>query len=632
MLENFAGPTEPTFIIPGQLWFDTTNAPNDVLKVRNQANDAWNNVLTVGVDLDFGGFKGINVGDATDPTDAMNQQSSDARYVELAGDTMVGALSMSGNLINFVTDPAAPQDVATKNYVDTRFVELAGDTMTGDLILNADPTVALQAATKDYVDTEIISVGDVRFVNVLGDIMAGFLTLNADPTIALHAATKNYVDISVGAVGGDGVVFSGIFDGFTDNGKLTLSRTEALPDVVITGLSIHSHDANDIVYISEIGEHLDNTAPENTQLFSQTSANVAFDVAAKLINLPNKRQFAIGSDFAGSTLTLGFAYPTETNRLEVFVNLLGGSTGGRKLVADERGVAVIGLVVDSLTQTQTFPSSATGLSDDATLFTFDITVDGAGPTGISIEGQDAQVYGENSEAAILISAANGLVTAMNAKFVAGGVSAVATFNIEDGEIQIFSDTTGGASSVVIADTGLFAALTPETIILNWTGITGASLPTGVTPGAYFDVTPTSLTTHRFWFSDGSTTAPADPGTLVAIAFTGAETPQVLSDLVVAALIGSDADFVGATNGGGATPIITMTLASVGAVPDIVDGAVPTFALLFVSVEGVTTSITSIGGVDHDYSEDGPALADSTSLTLTGGAPAASDEFEVVRIK
>ncbi len=76
----------------------------------------------------------------------------------------------------------------------------------------------------------------------------------------------------------------------------------------------------------------------------------------------------------------------------------------------------------------------------------------------------------------------------------------------------------------------------------------------------------------------------------------------------------------------------MTLASVGAVPDIVDGAVPTFALLFVSVEGVTTSITSIGGVDHDYSEDGPALADSTSLTLTGGAPAASDEFEVVRIK
>lgn len=38
---------------------------------------------------------------------------------------------------------------------DARYVDLAGDTMTGALVLNADPTVALGAATKQYVDNSM---------------------------------------------------------------------------------------------------------------------------------------------------------------------------------------------------------------------------------------------------------------------------------------------------------------------------------------------------------------------------------------------------------------------------------------------------------------------------------------------
>lgn len=42
-----------------------------------------------------------------------------ALKVSKAGDTMTGALNMSGNLINNVADPFSAQDVATKNYVDS---------------------------------------------------------------------------------------------------------------------------------------------------------------------------------------------------------------------------------------------------------------------------------------------------------------------------------------------------------------------------------------------------------------------------------------------------------------------------------------------------------------------------------
>lgn len=50
-------------------------------------------------------------------------------------------LSLSGEAIVFVT--AAAEDILVKS----------GDTMTGNLVLNADPSVALGAATKQYVDT-----------------------------------------------------------------------------------------------------------------------------------------------------------------------------------------------------------------------------------------------------------------------------------------------------------------------------------------------------------------------------------------------------------------------------------------------------------------------------------------------
>src|SRR6478609_4857794 len=119
----------------------------------------------------------------------------------------------SANLVSTVNivlpgNPTSGLQAATKQYVDTaaggaytkaqsdaQFVDVAGDTMTGHLSLPTGPAAA-NAVRKDYVDaadaTLTTSIGAKVAKN--GDTMTGALTLPADPTNPLHAATKQYVD------------------------------------------------------------------------------------------------------------------------------------------------------------------------------------------------------------------------------------------------------------------------------------------------------------------------------------------------------------------------------------------------------------------------------------------------------
>lgn len=153
----------------------------------------------------------------------------------------------------------------------------------------------------------------------------------------------------------------------------------------------------------------------------------------------------------------------------------------------------------------------------------------------------------------------------------------------------------------------------ESMTIDFTGINGAALPTGVTPGAWFDITtsPTAASanaTYRFWFSDGSTTAPAfTTETLVTIPFTGAETDQQISDLVVTAIVttSAEADFAGASNGGGTTQVVSLTLATVGNATDAVDGSVATGAA-FAITDGLTGAADPAPGgtgIQVDLSRD-----------------------------
>ena len=125
----------------------------------------------------------------------------------------------------------------------------------------------------------------------------------------------------------------------------------------------------------------------------------------------------------------------------------------------------------------------------------------------------------------------------------------------------------------------------ESISLDFIGIDGAALAIGAVPAAFFDIDSTT-TAYRIWFADGTTTMPAAGGrTLVASAFTGADTDIVVAGKLVTALVvtSGDADFAGFVNGG--TAIVTGTLGSVGNVTDPVDGTTATGATIASTTQG-----------------------------------------------
>jgi hypothetical protein len=119
--------------------------------------------------------------------------------LNLAGGTMTGNLVLNA-------DPTAALQASTKQYVDAvdsnlqsqlnSKLDLSGGTMTGDLVLHADPTAAMQPATKQYVDgvdSDLQSQINDK-LDLAGGTITGNLLLNANPSVALGAATKQYVD------------------------------------------------------------------------------------------------------------------------------------------------------------------------------------------------------------------------------------------------------------------------------------------------------------------------------------------------------------------------------------------------------------------------------------------------------
>jgi hypothetical protein len=188
--------------------------------------------------------------------------TGDARWVNVSGDTMTGALALAA-------DPTTNLQAATKQYVDAnkgldtptadaRYVNLTGDTMTGALMV-PDGTAATQALNTETADGRYVNVagdtmtgqlnlpdataptnalnqraGDARYVNVGGDTMTGFLTLNADPTTPLEAVTKQYVD-GLGDVYMHWVPYTGTGQAFTKqdltrDGDWTMVANKATTD------------------------------------------------------------------------------------------------------------------------------------------------------------------------------------------------------------------------------------------------------------------------------------------------------------------------------------------------------------------------------------------------------------------
>ena len=188
-----------------------------------------------------------------------NVQSQIDSKVNLAGDTMTGALTLSGA-------PTSALHAVTKQYVDdgdiaqlatiSSKLPLAGGTMTGSLTLAGSPTNTLHAATKAYVD----DTSSLR-VAKSGDTMTGALTLAGNPTAALHAASKDYVDSNLSS--------------HTNDASLHLTPAQ---NTFIDGVSITSAEVNQLSGVSS------NVQTQINGKFDKTGGTISGDVTMGATN------------------------------------------------------------------------------------------------------------------------------------------------------------------------------------------------------------------------------------------------------------------------------------------------------------------------------------------------------------
>jgi hypothetical protein len=150
-------------------------------------------------------------------TDSGNRFISDAQLSLLnnvASSTVLGHVKVGSNInvdaqgvislavsSSTVTGLLSSADWSTFNAKQDAIgytpVNLAGDTMLGALTLNGAPTADNHAATKAYADQQ-----DALAVKLAGSTMTGLLVLSADPAQNMGAATKQYVDGAVNNISG----------------------------------------------------------------------------------------------------------------------------------------------------------------------------------------------------------------------------------------------------------------------------------------------------------------------------------------------------------------------------------------------------------------------------------------------
>lgn len=114
--------------------------------------------------INMGNNKITNLANATVATDALNMQTGDARYVNVTGDTMTGALSMTSANITMT-------GTSTLQFTGTGQVDMG----TNKVVNLATPTTGTDATNKAYVDafvSGIVFLTPVKDPNVYNDVLS----------------------------------------------------------------------------------------------------------------------------------------------------------------------------------------------------------------------------------------------------------------------------------------------------------------------------------------------------------------------------------------------------------------------------------------------------------------------------
>lgn len=305
MLEHFANTTAPSYPIQGQIWYDSGAHRS---KVYN--GTSWDTLsLQVAGNIDAGGNRIINVANAINPTDAVNVQFGDARYLMLAGGAVTGATTFASTVgvsgvatfgsnviltgaaqLTLPNVPVATTDGANKDYVDSSiitgnatllaqaataaaalYIAKAGDTVPGLLTLmntggiNSAGPVSISDTLTTTGTAAIVGPLNVTGMSTFSNVLHidsssiqldGTATFNANnnfiqnvpmPLLGTDAVNKAYVDAAVAGAGGGGSNLTAV-DYDASTGTITL-HIAASPDIIMSGNVapfVHTQDASTV--------------------------------------------------------------------------------------------------------------------------------------------------------------------------------------------------------------------------------------------------------------------------------------------------------------------------------------------------------------------------------------------------
>ena len=233
-----------------------------------------------------------------------------------------------------LADPDSDDDAVNKGYADNRYVDVAGDTMTGALNL-VDPTADDHAAKKKYVDDQ-----DALQVTKSGDTMSGQLNMGSNkitnlgtPTSSLDAATKDYVDdtITTSFATGSPPPGNEIGTSAIEDDAVTFAKLQNLAqNTVIGSVSVGSNDPKALSMTElraalnvEDGATADQTASEIKTAYESNSDTNAFTDAekSKLTNIEANANNYSHPNHSGDVTSVGDGAITIANDAVTFAKM-----------------------------------------------------------------------------------------------------------------------------------------------------------------------------------------------------------------------------------------------------------------------------------------------------------------------
>jgi len=455
-LPLIGGTISGNLIVGGTLTVQGSTTFNDTINVVNST-----------ILLDSGSrITGLVDPGSLNPLDAMNLQYADANYLnKLVADTVSGILTLSAqpgqNAIPGIPDPT---HASTVGYVNDTITALGSGPTTLDGLLDVTLIAPAINEIMEYDGSQWVNVPNTGAGFVATDFIstltggtvsgAGILKLDGQPgqngnagsPFSNEAVTVGHLNTTINdqftsvLPNGDIYVVAGSYNGPGD--ILSLQRTGGQPDVLINGIgaSITATTVDStlvphtiVPVLADLGDFLESAVADTT---NWPDINVALSLealskSAKNIQRKNGSAIFTSDGRAGPYDLDAFSnerYLGGYNSLQIYIN-------GLKQIASTR--AYIDLFRTTLNDI--YPSVATGLADDPTVYTFNINVDGGGNQLISVTGSDAQIY-----ATLKIEINDQL---SNARCV-----------IHEGGLSFITDSSGSSSTITVSDVNLFSTL------------------------------------------------------------------------------------------------------------------------------------------------------------------------------